>query len=90
MSDLVAFWGGINTQATTTVVFIWICINSVVLLSVMKERTSNLKKYQEHHGQSKLAYWLARFCNDIIFYLPVAWMAVKMMEEFDPQMDYAK
>ena len=50
MSDMVAFWGNMNTQALTIVVFTWLILNSVILLDVVRERLSKLKKYQESHG----------------------------------------
>ena len=52
----------------------------------MQERKSQRKHFQEYHGQSKMAYWLARFAHDLVFYLPISLVASIMMHTFEPQM----
>lgn len=49
----------------------------------MRERTSGKKHFFESHGQSKLAYWLAKFVHDIIFYVPIAIVTAILIEKFD-------
>ena len=89
MSDHVAFWSKAAWHCVGAVVFAWIAINSVVLVSAMRDRTSGRKHFQEQHGQRKLAYWVAKFCHDFIFYLPVAWAANTMIGRYDDYMEYA-
>ena len=79
LSDEVGFWGRVSVEVSGTLCFSWIIVNIVILLSVMRDRTSYRKHYQEHHGQSKLAYWLARFFHDIIFYIPISFIAIVLI-----------
>lgn len=90
MSDNVAFWSRSAWQTAGAVLFAWIALNSVVLVSAMRDRISLRKHYQEHHGQSKLAYWIAKFCHDFLFYVPVSLVAVQMIKNYDPFMEMAQ
>ena len=56
----------------------------------MRDRLSQRKHYQEQHGQSKTAYWLAKFAHDLIFYVPISLMAVEMIKLYDPNMEVAQ
>jgi len=75
MSTLVALWGSFAFQTLGCLVFAWVIINSVVMVQVLQERVSTRKHYNEHHGQGKLAYWMARYFHDLIFYIPITYIA---------------
>ena len=84
MSDEVGFWGTKSLEVTGFICFSFTIVNVVILLNSMRDRVSGRKHYFESHGQSKLAYWLARFAHDIVFYVPVSFAAVYLMKKFDP------
>ena len=83
MSDVAGFWGKMATTAINSLLFPWVILNSVVMIWVIRDLTSTRKHYQQHHRQSKLAYWIARFFHDIVFYVPISYAALKMIEIFD-------
>ena len=89
MSDVVAYWGRGAAEVSGSLCFCWTIINVVILLNLMRDRTSGRKHYLESHGQSKLAYWLARFAHDIIFYIPVCLIVVYLINKFDSHMEMA-
>lgn len=43
----------------------------------------------ESHGTKKLGYWLTKYVHDLLWYLPVTLAAQKMLETFDPHMEFA-
>ena len=69
-----------------SLIFTWVVLNSVILYRVMKDRISYRKHYQEHHRQSKLAYWIARFFHDVVYYIPISLMALLMIATYDDHM----
>ena len=79
----VVFWPGQSLTINIIMSSTWIIINSFTVVSVMRERLSQRKHFQEYHGQSKAAYWLARFVHDLVFYLPIAIVASIMMHTYD-------
>lgn len=36
-----------------------------------------------------MAYWLARYLHDLVFYLPISYVVSKMIVRFDDYMEYA-
>ena len=86
MNDTVGFWSGQGLSVLVILVSTWIILNSFTIISLMRERISQRKHFQEYHGQSKLAYWLARFVHDLVFYLPISLVGARMMNKFEPQM----
>ena len=50
MSDVVGFWGKSAAQVSGCLCFAWITINLVVMLSLMRDRTSGRKHYMDSHG----------------------------------------
>ena len=90
MSDEVGFWGVRSLEVTGFLMFSFAIVNAVMLLSLMRDRTSGRKHYFESLGQSKLAYWLARFAHDIVFYVPVCLIAIYLIRKFDPEMQQAE
>jgi len=55
----------------------------------MRDRTSQRKNFMESHGTKKLGYWLTKYVHDLLWYLPVTLAAQKMLETFDPHMEFA-
>ena len=84
MSDEAGFWSVKALEVSGFICFAFTLVNIVILLNVMRDRTSGRKHYLESHGQSKLAYWLARFAHDIVFYVPICLVTVYLMNKFDP------
>ena len=89
MSDNVGYWGVLSWQTVGALVYSWLILNAVVLIWTMRDRQSQRKHYQEQHGQSKTAYWFAKFAHDLIFYLPISLMAVEMIKLYDPNLEMA-
>ena len=89
MSDVVGFWGIKALEVSGFMCFGFLAVNIVVLLTSMRDRTSGRKHYFESHGQSKLAYWLAKFAHDVFFYVPISIVSVYLIDKFDPQMEQA-
>ena len=89
MSDVVGFWGKSAAEVSGSLCFCWATLNVVILLHLMRDRTSGRKHYLESHGQSKLAYWLARFVHDILFFVPVSLVTIYLINKFDSHMELA-
>lgn len=86
MNDTVGFWSTQGLSVLVILVSTWIILNSYTTITLMRERISQRKHFMQYHGQSKMAYWLARFVHDLVFYLPVSLVGVGMMNKFEPQM----
>ena len=89
MSDEIGFWGIKALEVSGFICFAFLAVNLVVLLNSLRDRTSGRKHYFESHGQSKLAYWLAKFAHDIVFYVPICVVSIYLINKFDPQMEQA-
>ena len=61
MNEAVVYWTNAGLSANIILASTWIILNTFTLISVMRDRSSQKKHFQEYHGQSKIAYWLARF-----------------------------
>ena len=89
MTTVIGLWTALGFNVLGFLVIAWAILNSVIMMQVLQERVSTRKHFNEHHGQSKLAYWLARYFHDLIFYIPITYVASKMIEKYDPHMEMA-
>ena len=86
LSDNFGLSAYFSWEVVGCIVGAWYMLNAVFLVQVMRERTSQRKSFSESHGQSKFAYWLARYTHDLLFFLPVGLVALSMFKTYDPQM----
>mmetsp|Transcript_6767 Transcript_6767/g.9291 ORF Transcript_6767/g.9291 Transcript_6767/m.9291 type:complete len:146 (-) Transcript_6767:2264-2701(-) len=89
MSDILGFYARVTWEVASIVSAAWYILNAYTLIMLVRERTSERKLFLESHGQSKFSYWLARYAHDIVFYLPISFMAIAMITMYEPEMKQA-
>ena len=75
MSDIVGQFGRMSWETVGCIAAAWFMLNAFTISQIIRERTSERKLFLESHGQSQFSYWMARYLNDLIFYLPVSLVA---------------
>ena len=88
MSDYVGAWQLNSQQVIGCIIFAWFMLNSYFLIDAIRDRTSQRKNFMASHGTSILAYWLIRYIHDLLWYIPITLVAQKMLETFEPHMEY--
>ena len=89
MSDVNGFYSKVTWEVVGAICAAWYMLNTYILIQLIRERTSERKLFLEAHGQSKCSYWMARYVQDCVFYLPISVVATFLIRRYETNMEAA-